>query len=66
MKLTDKITAAIDEFYATLSDETDFDDKVEQVLDHLLDEEIVDLSEDEDGDMYEALQNNVFEYLETK
>ena len=42
MKLTQKIKDAIIEFNATLVD-VDFDEAHELTLDHLLDEEIVDL-----------------------
>jgi hypothetical protein len=41
-----------------------FDDLHESVLDYLLDNDIVDLSDDEDGDMYEALSVDVYEFLE--
>ena len=40
------------EFNSTLDESLDLDDAVEQTLDYLLDNDIVDLSEDEDGDMY--------------
>lgn len=41
-----------------------FDDFHESVLDYLLDNDIVDLSDDEDGDMYETLSVEVYELLE--
>ena len=59
-ELKDKIV----EFNSTLDDSLDLDDAVEQTLDYLLDNDIVDLSEDEDGDMYEALSNDVYDLLE--
>jgi hypothetical protein len=52
------------EFNSTLDDTLELDDAVEQTLDYLLDNDIVDLSEDEDGDMYEALSNDVYDLLE--
>ena len=59
-ELKDKIV----EFNSTLDESLDLDDAVEQTLDYLLDNDIVDLSEDEDGDMYEALSNDVYDLLE--
>ena len=50
-----ELKATIVEFNSTLDESLDLDDAVEQTLDYLLDNDIVDLSEDEDGDMYEAL-----------
>jgi DNA-binding transcriptional ArsR family regulator len=52
------------EFNSTLDESLDLDDAVEQTLDYLLDNDIVDLSEDEDGDMYESLSNDVYDLLE--
>ena len=52
------------EFNSTLDESLDLDDAVEQTLDYLLDNDIVDLSEDEDGNMYEALSNDVYDLLE--
>ena len=52
------------EFNSTLDESLDLDDAVEQTLDYLLDNDIVDLSEDEDGDMFEALANDVYDLLE--
>ena len=52
------------EFNSTLDESLDLDDAVEQTLDYLLDNDIVYLSEDEDGDMYEALSNDVYDLLE--
>ena len=64
MKLTEKIKEAITEFNSKLID-VDFDEAHEQTLDYLLDEEIVDLSDDEDGDQFEELSNLVYEFMET-
>ena len=59
-----ELKAKIVEFNSTLDESLDLDDAVEQTLDYLLDNDIVDLSEDEDGDMYEALSNDVYDLLE--
>ena len=59
-----QLKAKIVEFNSTLNESLDLDDAVEQTLDYLLDNEIIDLSEDEDGDMYEALSSDVYDLLE--
>lgn len=59
-----QLKTKIVEFNSTLDESLDLDDAVEQTLDYLLDNDIVDLSEDEDGDMYEALANDVYDLLE--
>lgn len=59
-----ELKTTIVEFNSTLDESLDLDDAVEQTLDYLLDNDIVDLSEDEDGDMYEALSNDVYDLLE--
>lgn len=64
MGLNDELKGKIKEFNAELDEATELDDRVEQTLDYLIDNDIVDLSEDEDGDMYEALSNNVYEFIE--
>jgi len=43
----------------------EFEDAVELTVDHLIDEDIVDLYEDEDGNMHEDLYNTVWEHLES-
>jgi hypothetical protein len=65
MKLSDETKEKIKEFYQGIEEGTDFDDAHEMTVDHLIDEEIVDLSDDEDGDMYEDLSNTVYEFLES-
>jgi hypothetical protein len=42
----------------------DISEVTEKVLDFLIDEELVDLSDDEDGDMYEGLSNTVWDFIE--
>jgi len=59
-----QLKTKIVEFNSTLDETLDLDDAVEQTLDYLIDNDIVDLSEDEDGDMYEALSNDVYDLLE--
>jgi hypothetical protein len=59
-----QLKTKIVEFNSTLDESLDLDDALEQTLDYLLDNDIVDLSEDEDGDMYEALSNDVYDLLE--
>ena len=59
-----QLKTKIVEFNSTLDETLDLDDAVEQTLDYLLDNDIVDLSEDEDGDMYEALSSDVYDLLE--
>lgn len=59
-EIKDKIV----EFNSTLDANIDIDEATEQTLDYLLDNDIVDLSEDEDGDMYEALSSEVYEIIE--
>jgi hypothetical protein len=66
MKLTELQKTEIKKFYGELMDvqSMDISEIVEDTLDYLLDEGIIDLSEDEDGDMYESYNNSVWEYIE--
>ena len=64
MELNDELKGKIKEFNTKLDESTELDDRVELTLDYLIDNDIVDLSEDEDGDMYEALSNDVYEFIE--
>lgn len=59
-ELKDKIV----EFNSTLDESLELGEAVDITLDHLIDNDIVDLSEDEDGDMFEALANDVYDLLE--
>lgn len=52
------------EFNSTLDKDLELGEAVDITLDYLLDNDIVDLSEDEDGDMFEALANDVYDLLE--
>ena len=65
MELNGKQKRAIEEHYDSIDPRNiEFEDAVELVTDHLIDENFVDLSEDEDGDMHEDLYNSVWEHLE--
>ena len=66
MKLTETHKAEIKKYYAEIEDvqSLDISEIVEETLDYLLDEGIVDLSDDDDGDEYEELNNLVWEYIE--
>jgi hypothetical protein len=66
MELNKKQKEAIEEYYNSMDPRNiEFEDAVELVVDHLMDEELVDLSEDENGDMHEDLYNTVWEHLES-
>lgn len=66
MILTELHKAEIKKYYAQIEDvrSLDISEIVEETLDYLLDEGIVNLYDDEDGDMYEELNNLVWEYIE--
>lgn len=59
-----ELKATIVEFNSTLDESLELGEAVDITLDYLLDNDIVDLSEDEDGDQYEALSNDVYDLLE--
>lgn len=46
-------------------DDFPMEEKVEIIVDYMLDEDIEDISYDEHGDAHEDLYNTVWEYLET-
>ena len=65
MKLTVKQKQHIRDVFESIDTQHhEFEDAVEIVLDSLIDDDIVDLSEDDNGDMYEELHNLVWDYLE--
>jgi hypothetical protein len=64
MKLNEQLKQKIKEFNNTLDSNVELEDAVELTLDYLIDNDIVDLSDDEDGDMYESLSNDVWEFIE--
>ena len=65
MKLNEQLKQKIKEFNNTLESDIDPGEAVGLILDYLIDNNIVDLSKDEEGDMYEALNNDVWEFIET-
>ena len=66
MILTELQKVEIKNYYEEIEDvqSLDISEIVEQTLDYLIDEGIVNLYDDEDGDMYEELNNLVWEYIE--
>ncbi len=66
MQLTEKQKQQINDFYVENLQglELELEDIVEDTLDYMLDEGHIDLSEDEDGDLYESYNNIVWEYIE--
>lgn len=65
MKLTENVKTEILN-YCNESEVKGMDivEVTEEILDFLIDEGNVDLSDDEDGDMYESLNNLVWEFIE--
>ncbi len=66
MILTELQKVEIKNYYAEIEDvqSLDISEIVEETLDYLIDEGIVNLYDDEDGDMYEELNNLVWEFIE--
>lgn len=66
MILTELQKVEIKNYYEEIEDvqSLDISEIVEETLDYLIDEGIVNLYDDEDGDMYEELNNLVWEYIE--
>jgi hypothetical protein len=66
MKLTEEQKNQILNQYEGLkNDEQTLGEIHEIIMDFCLDEEIVDLSDDEDGDLYEEFSNEVWDLLES-
>lgn len=66
MELTEKQKNYIQEQYEGLkNDEQTLGEIHEIIVDFCVDNYIVDLTEDEDGDMFEEFSNLVWDYLET-
>ena len=66
MKLTEEQKNQILNQYEGLkNDEQTLGEVHEIIVDFCLDEEIIDLSDDEDGDMYEEFSNEVWDFLES-
>jgi hypothetical protein len=66
MNLTEKQKNLIKEHYhqSLVHLGMEIDEVVEDTLDYLIDESYIDLSEDEDGDLYESYNNLVWDYVE--
>jgi hypothetical protein len=65
MGLTQHQKEYIQEKYNQLkNDEQTLGEVVELIVDDCLDNYIIDLSDDEDGDLYEEFTNNVWDFLE--
>jgi hypothetical protein len=65
MELTKNQKSFIEEKYDSIDPRNmEFEDIVELIVDDLLDENIVDISGDDDGDAHEDLYNTVWEHLE--
>ena len=66
MKLTEEQKNHILNQYEGLkNDEQTLGELHEIIVDFCLDEEIINLSDDEDGDLYEEFSNEVWDYLES-
>ena len=65
MGLTEKQKNHIQEKYGELkNDEQTLGELHEIIVDNCLDEYVIDLSDDEDGDLYEEFSNEVWDFLE--
>jgi hypothetical protein len=66
MKLTeDQKNQILNQYEGLKNDEQTLGEVHEIIVDFCLDEEIVDLSDDEDGDLYEEFSNEVWGLLES-
>jgi hypothetical protein len=54
-----------DQYEGLKNDEQTLGEVLEIIVDFCVDNQIVDLSEDEDGDKFEEFSNNVWDFLET-
>ena len=64
MKLTEKQKEEIDKILSNLEEDLSFEEKHEELMDTCLDDGVFDLSDDEDGDIYEEYSNLVWDYME--
>jgi hypothetical protein len=62
--MKEQLKSKIKEFNNTLDSNVELDEAVELTLDYLIDNDIVDLSDDDEGDMYEALSCDVYDFIE--
>lgn len=66
MKLTEEQKNHIHEQYDVLKQtDKEFEEIHDMIVEHCVDEYIVDLSYDEDGDLYEEFSNEVWDFLES-
>lgn len=65
MKLTEKQKEEINKILSNLEEDLSFEEKHEELMDTCLDDGVFDLSDDEDGDIYEEYSNLVWDYLES-
>ncbi len=66
MKLTEKHKEEIDRIMSNMEDDLSFEEQHEEVMDACLDDGVFDLSDDDEGDMYEKYSNLVWDYMEEK
>jgi hypothetical protein len=62
--INQELKQKIVEFNNQLDSNLELDETVELTLDYLIDNDIVDLSNDDEGDMYETLNNDVYDLIE--
>jgi hypothetical protein len=62
--INQELRQKIVEFNNQLDSNLELDETVELTLDYLIDNDIVDLSNDDEGDMYETLNNDVYDLIE--
>ena len=66
MKLTEEQKNHIQDQYDALKQtDKEFEEIHDMIVEHCVDEYIVDLSDYEDGDLYEEFSNEVWDYLES-
>ena len=66
MELTQQQMDDIDNILLTVDEDLSFEEKHEEVMDTCLDDGVLNLEDDEDGDLYEEYSNLVWDYLEEK
>ena len=66
MKLTEKHKEEIDRIMSNMEDDLSLEEQHEEVMEACLDDGVFDLSDDDEGDMYEEYSNLVWDYMEEK
>jgi DNA-binding PadR family transcriptional regulator len=66
MKLTEKHKEEIDRIMSNMEDDLSFEEQHEEVMEACLDDGVFDLSDDDEGDLYEEYSNLVWDYMEEK